>query len=134
MRLRPLITIGTAFTIAAVGIVACRSATAPAPSANADLAAILPTTAPYITGTVVDRGDRAGQDPWILVASDPSDPMTGKSAYVDLGKDVMVVHRDGRRASVADLQPGRVVTAWVGPVERRSLPPQVSGRVLVIEP
>lgn len=134
MRLRPLTIVGAAFTIAVVGVAACRSTTAPTPSANADLAAILPTTAPYITGTIVDGGDRAGQDPWILVASDPRDPMTGKSAVVRLGNTVKVVHRDGRRATVVDLQPGRVVTAWVGPVELRSLPPQVFGQVLVIEP
>jgi hypothetical protein len=52
---------------------------------------------------------------------------------VVLGAGVTVVHRDGRRARVDDLQPGRVVTAWVGPTELRSLPPVVTGRVVVIE-
>jgi hypothetical protein len=51
-----------------------------------------------------------------------------------LGAGVTVVHRDGRRAGVDDLQPGRVVTAWVGPTVLYSLPPVAFGRVLVIEP
>jgi hypothetical protein len=38
------------------------------------------------------------------------------------------------RRFAGDLHPGRVVTAWVGPTELRSLPPVVFGRVLVIEP
>jgi hypothetical protein len=44
-----------------------------------------------------------------------------------LGAGVVVVYRDGRRAGVHDLQPGRVVTAWVGPTELRSLPPWSTG-------
>jgi hypothetical protein len=123
------------------GVVACRSATAPAPGARVDLASVLPASPAYITGTVVERGSRLGREPSVLVATDPRDPVGeprdgdgNRSAHVVLGAGVLVVHRDGRRAGADDVQPGRVVTAWVGPAELRSLPPVVTGRVLVIEP
>jgi hypothetical protein len=135
MRLRPLV----ALAILAGGALACRSATAPGPQAV--LGSVLPAEPPYITGTVVERGSRLGRAPSVLVATDPRDPVAdpadrdgNRSAHVILEAGVTVVHRDGRRAGADDLQPGRVVTAWVGPTELRSLPPVVVGRVLVIEP
>jgi hypothetical protein len=142
MHLRPLV----AAALAAAGPLACRDATVPAPGAQVDLAAVLPAGPAYITGTVVERGSRLGDGrPSVLVATDPRDPVAdpvgrdgrrnpNRSAHVVLGGGVTVVHRAGRRAGVDDLQPGRVVTAWVGPTELRSLPPVVDGRVLVIEP
>ncbi len=136
MRHRPLI----AALLVAHGAAGCRSATAPTPVAQADLASLLPASPAYIVGTVVERGNRLGNGPSALVATDPRDPVAdpsdrdgNRSAHVVLGADVAVVHRDGRRATVDDVQPGRVVTVWVGPAELRSLPPVVFGRVLVIE-
>jgi hypothetical protein len=136
MRLRPF-----PAAVLAAGVVACRNATAPAPGARVDLASVLPASPAYITGTVVERGSRLGREPSVLVATDPRDPVAeprdgdgNRSAHVVLGAGVMVVHRDGRRAGADDVRPGRVVTAWVGPAELRSLPPVVTGRVLVIEP
>ncbi len=135
MHLRPPLA-----ALVAAGAMACRNATAPAPGAQADLASVLPAGPAYITGTVVERGSRLGREPSVLVATDPRDPVAdpvdregNRSAHVVLGAGVTVVHRDGRRAGVGDLQPGRVVTAWVGPTELRSLPPVVFGRVLVVE-
>jgi hypothetical protein len=135
MRLRPLFA-----AVLAAGMAACRNTTAPAPGARVDLASVLPASPAYITGTVVERGSRLGREPSVLVATDPRDPVAeprdgdgNRSAHVVLGAGVTVVHRDGRRARVDDLQPGRVVTAWVGPTELRSLPPVVTGRVVVIE-
>jgi hypothetical protein len=139
MHLRQLLTA----VLVAAG--ACRSATAPSPGAQLDLASVLPAEPAYITGTVVERGSRLGDGrPSALVATDPRDPVAdpidrngvgnpNRSAHIVLGTDVTVVHRDGRRARVDDLRPGRVVTAWVAPTELRSLPPVAFGRVVVIE-
>lgn len=120
---------------------ACGDVTAPGSGSKVNLAVVLPNGPAYITGVVVERGNRLGREPSVLVATNPrntlADPTDGRgdrSAHVVLGDEVTVVHRDGRRANVDDLQPGRVVTAWVGPTELRSLPPVVFGRVLVIEP
>ena len=112
---------------------ACRSVTAPAPAA-VDLASVLPAGPAYITGTVVARDGRFTGARSARLATDPRNLEAGRSADVMLGDSTTVVHRDGRRAAVGDLRVGRVVTAWVGPTELRSLPPVVSGRVLVIEP
>ena len=135
MHLRPLV----AVALLAGGTLACRNATTP--GAEVDLASVLPAEPPYITGTVVERGSRLGRGPSVLVATDPRDPVAdpldrdgNRSAHVVLEAGVTVVHRDGRPAGADDVQPGRVVTAWVGPTELRSLPPVVYGRVLVIEP
>lgn len=137
MHLRTLV----AAALMAGGALACRNSTAPVPGAQVTLASVLPAEPAYITGTVVERGSRLGRDPSVLVATDPrnpvADPSDGRgdrSAHVVLGAGVLVVHRDGRRADADALQPGQVVTAWVGPTELRSLPPVVFGRVLVIEP
>lgn len=123
------------------GVVACGDATAPWSGSQVNLASIVPNESAYITGVVVERGSRLGREPSVLVATNPrnslADPTDGRgdrSAHVVLGPEVTVVHRDGRRAAADDLRPGRVVTAWVGPTELRSLPPVVFGRVLVIEP
>jgi hypothetical protein len=135
-----------AAAVVTAGALACRSATAPAPGARVDLASVVPAGPPYITGTVVARGSRLGDGrPSVHVATDPRDPVAdpidragnrnpNRSAHVVLDPDVTVVHRDGRRATADGLQPGRVVTAWVGPTELQSLPPVVFGRVMVIEP
>ena len=142
MHLRAIV----AAAVVVAGASACRSATEPAPWVPVDLASVVPAGPPYITGTVVARGHRLGDGrPSVLVATDPRDPVAdpidgagnsnpNRSAHVVLDAGVTVVHRDGRRATAADLQPGRVVTAWVGPTELRSLPPVAFGRVLVIEP
>jgi hypothetical protein len=142
MHLRSVV----ASALVVAGALACRSATAPTPGARVDLASVLPATPAYITGTVVEHGSRLGDGrPSVLLATDPRDPVAdpidvagnsnpNRSAHVVLGAGVRVVHRDGRRANAGDLRPGRVVTAWVGPTELRSLPPVVLGRVLVIEP
>ena len=129
MRLRPLLVLA----LAAAGPSACGDATAPTAAAQLAHPAVLPTDPAYITGTVVALGRRLGTEPSALVATDPRDPLAGRSAHVVLGPELRVVHRDGRRADVAEVRPGRVVTAWVGPTELRSLPPVVVGRVLVIE-
>lgn len=142
MRLRPFLAaalLGAALQVG--GALGCRDATPPAAESLVNLASVLPKGPAYITGTVVERGSRLGAEPSVLVATNPlnpqADPLDGtgdRSAHVVLGAGVTVVHRDGRRAGVDDLKPGRMVTAWVGATELRSLPPVVVGRVLVIEP
>lgn len=135
MLLRPVL------VLLAVSAAACQNATAPASQAQAHLEALLPRESAYITGTVIERGNRLGQDPSVLVATNPRNPLADpserrgdRSAHVVLSGDVVVVRRDGRSAGVNNLQPGRVVMVWVGSTELRSLPPVVFGRVLVIEP
>ena len=136
MRLRPLVVAG----LLSAGALACQDATAPAPGSPANLALLLPKEVPYITGTVVGRDNQNGQNPSVLLATNPGNPppdLSGESgdwsAHVRLGAEVVVVGRDGRYASVDDLQPGRVVTVWIGPIVKKSLPPKVSGRVVVLE-
>lgn len=136
MRLRHFV----AVAMLTVSVSSCQDTTEPAPQTQAQLDALLPNEAAYITGTVVERGNRLGRDPSVLVATNPQNPLADpsqtsgdRSAHVVLGADVVVVRRDGRSAGVNDLQPGRVVTAWVGSMELRPLPPVVFGRVVVIE-
>ena len=135
MLLRPVLVVA----LLAVSAVACQNAAAP--SSEAHLEAFLPKESAYITGTVIEHGNRLGPDPSVLVATNPRNPLADpsgrrgdRSAHVVLSGDVVVVRRDGRSASVSDLQPGRVVVVWIGATELRSLPPVVFGRVLVIEP
>lgn len=128
--MRPLLL--PAALAALLGAAACKQSTATVSADPSSTTALIPAGQPYITGTVVSRDARFQNAPSARVAVDPKDP-PGRSADVLLGSDVVVVWRDGRRASVADVTVGRVVSAWVGATELRSLPPVVDGLVLVIE-
>ena len=59
----------------AVSAVACQNATAPDPQAQAYLEGLLPKESAYITGTVIERGNRLGQDSSVLVATNRRNPL-----------------------------------------------------------
>jgi hypothetical protein len=103
-----------------------------APTGSAELvnlAAVLPAEAPYITGTIGSVDLTAGTR--LLVERTPASRETG--ALVEIGPNLPVYWRSGRRASSQELQVGRVITVWVSGAELRSLPPQVGASTIVIE-
>lgn len=116
------------------GVVGCDSPTAPIPAAERiDLAAILPAGPAYIRGQVVSRDAEWPGGPSALIAVNPRDLTAAPSAYVMLTSDPTVVWRDGRVASVAEVRPGRVVSAWIVGGVLLSQPAVAAGHVLVIE-
>ncbi len=94
-----------------------------------NLAAVLPATAPYITGTIGSVNAMPGFR--LLVERTPG--MIESGALVGTPSNLPVYWRNGRRASNQELQVGRVITVWVSGAELRSLPPQVSASAIVIE-
>lgn len=111
----------------------CGESTAPDPLPQAALASLAAEGPPYITGIVEERGARLGSEASILVTGRSPARGTEHRAFVSLPADVTVLWHDGRRASTDELRPGRRVSAWVGPVELRSMPPVVFGRIILIE-
>ena len=55
------------------------------------------------------------------------------AADVTVHPDSVLVWRDGRAASPADLTVGRAVIVWVRGPESRSMPPQVTGSAILVE-
>ncbi len=102
-------------------------------SSGGGLVAVLPAERAYIAGIVVSRDARFAGSSSVLVAVNPRDVYGSPSADVMLTGDYRILWRSGARATAADLQVGREVTVWAGPVELRSLPPVVTARVIVIE-
>ena len=90
--------------------------------------------APYITGRIITRWtDHNGADRLLVEAPDQQAVRVG-AAVVTIDDDAMVLRRDGSDAGRGSLQIGRAVTVWTTGVERRSLPPQVTGNAFLLHP
>ena len=107
---------------------ACQRST-PTAVDSVDLANVLPVGAAYITGTI--SASQLTTTQRLLVERKVGDLTSG--ALISVPSDLPIYWRNGRRGLLRDLQGGRVITAWVGETELRSLPPQVSATTIVIE-
>ena len=116
--------------LSAVLLAGCSGAAA-GPSAEALPDAILgvPVAAPSLVGVVVgvESGPRA------LLEHRPVRPDCQGQALATLGPETLVVWRDGRRASAADVHLGQRVSAWFGESELRSCPVRVYATAIVLE-
>ena len=119
-----------AFVVCSMAALGCQRSTTPGDDPVA-LVNVLPTEASYITGIITQRDSANLGSLRVLVERTAGDRASG--ALVSLPYDLPVYWRNGRRGTVRDLQIGRTVTAWVGPTELRSLPPQVFAILIVVE-
>jgi hypothetical protein len=128
---------------AALALIATTAACSPSPSTEpADDAGTLPfallvrSDTPYITGAIVQRdGDRASLRVRVRAPDDASVSASRvPEAVVTVHPDSLLVFRDGSAASPAALTVGRTVVVWVRGPEARSLPPQVTGSAILVDP
>lgn len=119
---------GALLALAMLVASACQRST-PTAVDSVDLANVLPVGAAYITGTI--SASQLTTTQRLLVERKVGDLTSG--ALISVPSDLPIYWRNGRRGLLRDLQGGRVITAWVGETELRSLPPQVSATTIVIE-
>ena len=111
---------------------ACRTSTDPVADQG-----VLPTSlavrsdTPYIAGVIADRQTENRTMPRILVQASGASRMD--RAWVTVHPDSLLVRRDGKKASAADLTVGRPVVVWVNGPELRSYPVQVTGSAILVE-
>jgi len=70
----------------------------------------------------------------VLVTAVASPAGGASSALVDIAPSTSIRLRNGVRVGYRTLAVGQNVIVYTTGVERRSLPPQVTGRLIVIEP
>ena len=85
---------------------------------------------PYIRGVVVEKLEHSR----VLVTAVASPAGGASSALVDIAPSTSIRLRNGVRVGYRTLAVGQNVIVYTTGVERRSLPPQVTGRLIVIEP
>ena len=69
-----------------------------------------------------------------LVEGTPAPGRTESRAYFRVTGSTTLLHRAGERARVSDLVVGQTVSLWITGVILDSDPPQVTARVVVLEP
>ncbi|HEU4563299.1 MAG TPA: hypothetical protein VFS05_01575 [Gemmatimonadaceae bacterium] len=88
---------------------------------------------PYISGRIVAREEGESGAALVRVEAPAGSEARVPLADVAVGPGTTVLHRDGRRATAADLRIGRMVTVWANGAELRKSPPQVTGGAVLIE-
>ncbi len=86
---------------------------------------------PYIMGTITRRWDEGGRAR-ILVHVPRGTEARVPAAVVSVGSGVLIKWRNGRSASVRDLQVGRSAMVWATGGEMRSMPPQVAASAILL--
>ena len=138
MRLvRRLSLLGT--SIVALAAFACNDPARPSePMGDAQLS-VLAGTKPYIRGVITQATVNGGATldqatGGFRVEEKPGAEDGAKAGVSWTGATTRIVRRhDGRTATPDELAVGVTVSVWTTGIERRSLPPQVDARLIVVE-
>ena len=113
----------------------CILASAVALLSCAQLRQPLPSTSPFIRGTVASHClVECSLGYLIVVDSDDRRSFEYDSAWVKVYPETRVAHADGRPADLSRLAVGSRVSVWTTPMVNDSRPVQVVATVVVVEP
>ena len=96
------------------------------------LRAPLPSTSPFIRGTITSRCLVDCSLGYLIVA-DPSRSFEYDSAWVKVFPETRLAYPDGRSAPVGALEVGTRVSVWTTRIINESRPVQVTATVVVVE-
>jgi hypothetical protein len=112
---------------------ACRGGAATAAESMLPGPLMLRSDTPFIGGTIVTReDDRAGGVQLLVRAPSGSDARVPE-ARVSVRPDSLLLWRDARAATVADLRVGRTVIVWVRGPAIGAPPPFVTASAVLVE-
>ena len=117
--------------VAAFVTLGCGGGSAPTEDAMLPIGFSERSDVPYIMGTITRRWDESGRTR-ILVHVPRGTEARVPEAVVSVGSGVLIKWRNGRSASVRELQVGRSVMVWATGGEMRSMPPQVSASAILL--